>query len=341
MPPRESRLVPTNAASSDTAFGAGGMCEGGRIGEMTQFHDPKFRGRRLVQMVSLATAALILAGCGGGSDAPTEIPAESNEATINVQAEPAPVEEFEQPEVAIAEPAPLPPAPVATTAAAPAPAQLDSSDWILPPPFYAAGDEPYWRLDIIDEWFVFSRAGLPAIEAPLTAPARDGEVDIFEAGPLSIHVARKTCRTADGENSRYATTVWFDDVSFEGCGFEGQSAGTSAEATAVVDSIRAVDSCLSGLGDPALVTGIYQRGDRQTALGMRTRDGRLFECVTELGGSAVAFLDQVEPGAAGPWMTSGMRFLRAGQGRAACDDAEVVTNGDAVLGHLLVETCRF
>lgn len=313
---------------------------------MTQFHDPKYWLRKSGKLAPVALAALLAASCGGASDNPVEAPAETIETTsIDAQEDPVPGDETE---LVMAEADPIPtapptpaPAPVATTASAPPAAQLDSSDWILPPPFYAAGDEPYWRLDIIDDWFVFSRAGLPAIEAPLTSPARDGDTDVFDANPLSIHVSRKTCRTADGENSRYATTVWFDDVSFEGCGFEGQSAGTSAEATAVVDSIRAVDSCLTGLGDTALVTGIYERGDRQTALGMRTRDGRLYECVTELGGSAVAFLDQVEPGAAGPWMTSGMRFLRAGQGGAACDEAEVVTSGGAVLGHLLVETCRF
>lgn len=291
-----------------------------------------------VALLALAGAA----ACGGGQEQGAETQLDDDPA---VEGAPSSAEvsegeyEFVEDEASPQEP---PRASVASASTAVVSQDLDTSNWVISPPFYAAGDEPYWRLDIQDGWFVFRRAGLPEIESPMVAPVKDGAMDIFESPPLSIHLSPTACTTADGESGRVSASVWFDDVSFEGCAFEGQSAGTSAEATAVADSIRAVDSCLERLGDPAVVTGIYVRGNRQTALGMRTRDGRLFECVTEGGGAAVAFLDPVEPGAAGPWMTSGMRFLRAGQGVSACDTAEVVSSsGGAVLGHMLDKSCRF
>lgn len=318
--------------------GSGGVKTGRMAGR-----DRHLGGRSSGRPLVLALVALAgVSACGGGEGAS----ADQTDGELAVEAADLAVDEVSTEEFELAEneaqpPREAPRAPVASAAAPVSSQELDTSNWVISPPFYAAGDEPYWRLDIQDGWFVFRRAGLPEIESPMVAPSRDGATDVFESPPLSIHLSPRACTTADGESGRVSASVWFDDVSFEGCAFEGQSAGTSAEVTAVVDSIQAVDSCLARLGDPAVVTGIYVRGNRQTALGMRTRDGRLFECVTDSGGFEVEFLDPVEPGAAGPWMTSGMRFLRAGQGVPACDTAEVVSVGNEVLGHMLDKSCRF
>ena len=299
------------------------------------------RAAVIVRAMSVVAACVLgLVACGDGAEAPVDAGADApgGDAVADADVTQDPIEAEEpaaQPTRANAAPPNL--------AAAPPPSapDLETADWVLSPPFYAAGDEPYWRLDILDGWFVFRRAGLPEIEAPLAPPRREGDADLFVSPPLTIQMSKSGCQTANGETSQFTASVLFDDVIFSGCGFAGQSAGSSAEGTAIADSIRAVDSCLERLGDVAVVTGIYERGDRNTALGMRTRDGRLFECVTEGGGSMVAFLDQVEPGAAGPWLTSGMRFLRGGQGADACAEAEAVTGGDDVLGHMLPGSCRF
>lgn len=299
------------------------------------------RAAVIVRATSVIAACVLgLAACGDGAETPAD-PAETATGGDMV-----PDEVVSQEPVELVEPAAQPTSATTTPPSLaesqpPVTADLDTADWVLAPPFYAAGDEPYWRLDILDGWFVFRRAGLPEIEAPLAPPRREGEADLFVSPPLTIQLSARGCQTANGETSQYTASVLFDDVTFSGCGFSGQSAGSSAEGTAIADSIRAVDSCLERLGDVAVVTGVYERGDRNTALGMRTRDGRLFECGTEGGGSIVAFLDQVEPGAAGPWMTSGMRFLRGGQGASACDEAEAITAGNQVLGHMLPASCRF
>ncbi len=299
------------------------------------------RAAVIVRATSVTAACVLgLAACGDGAETPAD-PVEAatgGDVRPDEVASEAPLE-IDEPD---AQPTSANTAPPNLTASQPlVPPDLDTAEWVLSPPFYAAGDEPYWRLDILDGWFVFRRAGLPEIEAPLAPPRREGDADLFVSPPLTIQLSARGCQTANGETSQYTASVLFDDVTFSGCGFSGQSAGSSAEGTAIADSIRAVDSCLERLGDVAVVTGIYERGDRNTALGIRTRDGRLFECGTEGGGSVVAFLDQVEPGAAGPWMTSGMRFLRGGQGATACEEAEAVTASNEVLGHMLPTSCRF
>ena len=295
----------------------------------------------IVRVTSVITACVLgLAACGDGAEAPADPVA------VSTSGDESPGEVVVQEPLEVEEPAAQPTRantapPNLTASQPPVTPDLDTADWVLSPPFYAAGDEPYWRLDILDGWFVFRRAGLPEIEAPLAPPRREGDADLFVSPPLTIQLSARGCQTANGETSQYTASVLFDDVTFSGCGFSGQSAGSSAEGTAIADSIRAVDSCLERLDDVAVVTGVYERGDRNTALGMRTRDGRLFECGTEGGGAVVVFLDQVEPGAAGPWMTSGMRFLRSGQGANACEEAEAVTAGSATLGHMLPTSCRF
>jgi uncharacterized membrane protein len=245
--------------------------------------------------------------------------------------------------------APTPPAsdpndaaPASTPGPAAAPQDIDTTGWALPPPFYAAGDEPFWRLDLIDGWFVFKRSGLPEIEAPITPPASRNGADVFDAPPLSISIRPGACEVEAGELGVATALVTLDGVEFSGCAFSGQSASGSAEAAAVIEALPAIDACLAKLGEPALVTSIYPREGGRTALGLRVGNGSLFECAAEAGGNEIAFLDPIEPGAAGPWLASRMRFQREGIGASSdCPDAEDVRMGDTVVGRLLTQRCKF
>ena len=60
-----------------------------------------------------------------------------------------------------------------------APAALDTTTWVLAPPFYAGGDEPAWKLDVGDGWFSFKRSGLPKIETQIVAPKKVNGADVF------------------------------------------------------------------------------------------------------------------------------------------------------------------
>lgn len=240
-------------------------------------------------------------------------------------------------------------APDTTQTGAPAVAQparptepLDSTTWVLPPPFYAAGQEPFWRLEIVDGWFAFRRSGLRAIEEPLVQPKREGGADIFQAGSLQVSIKHEACQTEQGVTGDYTAKVTFDGSDFDGCAFGGAVASVSAEAAQVTEALAPIDACLAKLAQPALVTAIYPRQDgEQIAVGLRAKNGQVYECATDNAGSAVAYLDPIEQGSQPAWM-SRMRFLRDGTpNNAPCPDAEEVRSGDKVLGRLLTKACKF
>jgi len=219
---------------------------------------------------------------------------------------------------------------------------VDTSAWVFPPPFYAAGDEPYWRLDLADEWFVFRRAGLPEIEAPIVQPDRVRGADLFETPPLIVSVKAGPCRSDAGVEGDAVVTVTFDGVDFGGCAFRGQSEADTADAAAIIEALPVVDACLLRLAQPAVVTGAYPRDEGRTAVTLRARNGVLFECAAEAQTGDIAFLDPVEPGAAGAWMNTQIRFLRDGVAPPpTCAGAEQVVSEGKVLGMMLPAKCRF
>ena len=205
---------------------------------------------------------------------------------------------------------------------------LDTSVWVLPPPFSAAGDEPFWRMEIVDGWFSFKRSGLRAIEEPLVQPRQENGADVFDTGSLRVMIRREACETEQGGKGEFSAKVTFDGLDFDGCAFGGQSTSTaSAEAATVAESLTTIDACLAKLGQPAVATAIYPRQDgEQTAVAMRAKSGAFYECVTEQEGSSVVSLDALDQGGQPAWMNR-MRFLRAGVTAAACADAEDVRVG--------------
>jgi uncharacterized membrane protein len=275
-------------------------------------------------MAGLAVIALCLAACGGdnpagktadqaaadGKQAPTTSATLSRQADGGVQ-------------------------PVAAE-------NLDTSAWIMQPPFYAAGEEPNWRIDIEDGWFSFKRSGLPPVEAPLAQPTREGGADVFNTPPLKVTIRKATCQTESAGQAEYTVDVVLDDVTYDGCAFSGHSnsGSASAEAASVVENIAAIDACLKQLAKPALVTAAFTRESERTGVGLRGKDGILYDCAVEKDG-AVAYLDPIEPSQAGAWM-SRIRFLRAGMAdETKCDSAEDVRSGDKTLGRLLTPKCKF
>ncbi len=221
--------------------------------------------------------------------------------------------------------------------------ELDTTGWILSPPFYAAGEEPDWRLDIVDGWFSFKRSGLAEIEAPMVQVVKEGGADVFNTPPLKVMIKRQACEVSNGGHGDVMAEVTLDDVVFDGCAFSGGGApvAASAEASAVIDGVVQIDACLAELKQPALVTAVYPREGERLGVGLRSKDGILYECAVETDGKTIAYLDPIEPSAAGPWM-SRMRFLRQGVNDAAkCEGAEEVRAGDKLLGRMFKPKCKF
>ena len=219
---------------------------------------------------------------------------------------------------------------------------LDTTTWVLAPPFSAGGDEPFWRMEIVDGWFSFKRAGLRAIEEPLVQPTRQGGADVFETGALRVTIQREACSTEQGGSGEFSVTVQFDKNDFDGCAFSGQIAPASAEAATVIEALTPIDACLAKLGQPALATAVYPRQDgEQTAVALAAKTGAFYECVTEGGGTNVVSLDPIDQGSQPAWMRR-MRFLRDGvASSASCAEAEDVRVGDKIVGKLLGKTCKF
>ncbi len=292
--------------------------------------------RRLIARRAAAAAALAcllaVAACGdhAGREAAAAERPDGSAAMVDVRPNSAqPLSQRSTPASQTAGLAPLPDA------------ALDVSGWVLAPPFYAAGDEPYWKLDIVDSWFVFRRSGLAEIEAPLLQPSHADGADVFNTPPLTVTLKREACQTSQGGHGDVSAQVVLDQVEYAGCAFGGISAGASAEASAVIDALGPIDACLAELGQPALVTAVYPREGERTAVALRARDGSLYECAAEADGRTIAFLDPIEPRAAGAWM-SRMRFLRTGSADAVeCADAEDVRSGEVLVGRLLTKACKF
>lgn len=283
-------------------------------------------GGKLTASAGAAILALMLSACGEKKETDAAAPSSAKAVAPSV-AGPA----------SSSQPAG---APDATAAPAPAGA-LDTSGWQLAPPFYAGGEEPFWRLDIVDGWFSFKRSGLSEIEAPMVQPTRAKGADVFDSPPLKVSIKREACE-AEGAQAEASAHVSFDGVDYEGCAFGGQSsAATSPEATTVIESLGLIDACLAKLNEPAIATAVYPREGGRTAVGLRSKDGILYECAVEPDSREIAYLDPIEPRDAKAWMSK-MRFLRAGVSDAAkCEGAEDVKSGDTVVGRLLTPKCKF
>lgn len=293
---------------------------------------PSFALRNAARMTGaarllLAACALALSACGG--DKP---PADPGAAPSANGAPPA-----------AGQPGAAPPTSTGqqTIAVQGQPQPLDTSTWVLAPPFYAAGQEPFWRLEINDGWFEFRRSGLTTIEEPLVQPKKDKGADVFATGALLVSIKHEACETDQGDKSDYVAKVTFDGLDFDGCANGGQ-VDASPEAAAVADALPSIDACLTKLAQPAVVTAVYPRQDgEQKAVALRARTGQLYECATDAAGATVAYLDPIERGAEETWM-SRMRFLRSTvTTTAACEKAEDVRAGDQVVGKLLAKGCKF
>lgn len=232
---------------------------------------------------------------------------------------------------------------------------LDTSGWLLEPPFYAAGDEPFWQLSTFDGWFVFQRLGLAEIDAPIFQPESDGGAQIFETDPIILRLERGACRLATASaSSSVSASVVFDGVEYLGCAFAGAPPGEAVADTSPVwtdglaTSLAPIDACVTAFeaasgGEASAITALYPREGNLTAVVFQSATGRLSECGAPSSGGDIVFLDPIEPGDADDWMVGDIRFLRADNMPPPenCPDAEpVFGRGDNLIGYYLSPECR-
>ena len=234
--------------------------------------------------------------------------------------------------------------------------EIDASGWRIKPPFYAAGREPFWRLDVEDGWFVFERLGLPAIEAPIVSPLQEGAGDVFEGDSFTLTLTPGACRSAlVGEKTEGAAEVLFEGVLFSGCVYPGASPAADAAPVSggwiedVQLYIIEIDACLGALSeqrgldaDTALVTSVYPRGGETTGIVVKDANDQLFECGADSLGD-LKFADTLSASAAADWMTGANAFLRTRTEAPPpenCLEAEAVLVDGVPLGYLISEECQ-
>ncbi len=234
-------------------------------------------------------------------------------------------------------------------------ADIDTSNWQLKPPFYAAGSEPDWRLDLIDNWFVFQRSGLAEIDAPLIQPDQTTSVDVFETSAITVSLSRSMCEGGSyGARAVGTAEIIFDNITYAGCVYAGQSPAISAVATS--DSVWKrdltvrmieIDACLAAvearsqvMPSDVVITTTYPRAEGVLGVVLRTRQGRLFECGAGSSGKVV-FLDPV--GSAQASEVRGL-FYRAENDPppdACFEEAEELAFDNVTQGYFLPDDCGF
>jgi|GEM_PF-1442848 len=249
---------------------------------------------------------------------------------------------------------------VLETPAAPSSVELDTSSWAIKPPFYAAGQEPFWRLELNDGWFIFQRLGLPEIEAQISAPNRVDGVEEFDLDGIKISIKAGACPNAQAnEPVRGSITLVHDEVSYQGCVYRGATQdGEAVEAVETSSSskwtneigiyaievdecLKALDGIQAGASARSYVSAMNAKNDGKTAFVLRTRKGNDYLCLALTAGG----VESIEPLANSKredWMNVSGRFMRVESGPPprACLDAEAVMVDGHLTGYLLPRNCR-
>ncbi len=298
--------------------------------------------KRILAGVVSACAVMLLSGCGG-SDTSEE------SATVNSEA------------------APVTPEYVIPTGESETPAQdlisqdVDTTGWQIQPPFYGAGREPFWRLELNGGWFVFQRLGLAEIEIPAIAPETLDGADIFHSEVITIEMKPGVCPSAqDNEQVVGALNVTYDEVVYSGCVYSGETAQVGVDGISPGDSKSSwktdlaifayeIDTCLNalegvkeGASNKALISATDTLKDGSTAFVLDAANGQLYDCAAFPNGE-VGYIKAVSRNDVAERISSkNGRFYRVESGAPprSCLEAEAIMQDNQLIGYLLPGRCR-
>jgi len=162
--------------------------------------------------------------------------------------------------------------------------------------FEAVGSEPFWRLDLLNDWAAFTRPGLQEVGGlpePREFRAQGARV---VAGPLTIVLKAQPCAHESGGTYPYTATVYFEGVPYEGCARKGgdQTQADSDWTGTIGQLLPAIDSCLARADKkPARVTIAYALDGGQAAVRLRDAEGGRWECNAPVTGGAASYWDSI------------------------------------------------
>ncbi len=159
--------------------------------------------------------------------------------------------------------------------------------------FEAVGSEPFWRLDLLNEWASFTRPGLQDVGGLPTRRDYRAQGARIVAGPLVITLRAGACQHESGETFPYKAEVDFEGVSYDGCARRGDTAQSANWAAKIEELIPAIDACLAKVDNkPARVTIAYAEDDKISVRLLDAEGGR-YECKTASTGGPVQYWDTI------------------------------------------------
>ena len=163
--------------------------------------------------------------------------------------------------------------------------------------FEAFGAEPDWRLDLLENWVNFSRTGLEDVGGlPGPRDVRAGGA-LIETGPLSIILKAGSCEAAPGQQLPYVVSVYFEGVTYEGCGRRaaaGAAGAVPSWSALLPELLPAIDACSQRVqAKPARVTIAYVIDGGQVSVRFLDGDGGRWECGAPAVGGAVSYFEPI------------------------------------------------
>jgi uncharacterized membrane protein len=210
--------------------------------------------------------------------------------------------------------------------------------------FEAVGSEPFWRLDLLNEWASFTRPGLQDVGGLPSRRDYRAQGARFVAGPLVITLRAGACQHESGETFPYKAEVDFEGVSYDGCARRGDTAQSANWAAKLDDLIPAIDACLARAENkPARVTIAYPEDDKISVRLLDAEGGR-YECKTAPAGGAIQYWDtladrNILQGERDPLFTRAPSAAPKG-GKEGCQKSDAAKAADGHdLGWLTRSTC--
>lgn len=167
--------------------------------------------------------------------------------------------------------------------------------------FEAAGEEPFWTMDVLQEWVSFARLNLPGVGG-LPGKRRFGAKGMaLDAGPLSLVISNGPCTATSGDVHEFNAVVRHDGVLYQGCARhlvgERVSAGWSGN---LLELMPAITTCMGRVKEaPARVTIAYENADgekdseREISVRLLQEDGGRYECITRKAGSEIRYFEVI------------------------------------------------
>ncbi len=212
--------------------------------------------------------------------------------------------------------------------------------------FEAVGAEPFWRLDLLNEWASFTRPGLQDVGGLPSRRDYRAQGARIVAGPLVITLRAGACQHESGETFPYKAEIDFEGVSYDGCARRGDGAdGRANWASRLEEMIPAIDACLARAENkPARVSIAYPQDNGLTSVRLIDAEGGRYECNVAAAGGQVQYFGtladrNVLQGERDPLFTRAPTAAPK-PAKAGCDQTEPAKGADGRdLGLLTRSTC--